>query len=150
MSRRIFIHRRERTGCGWYLFANNLRAFHQRAIVDQRRPALTAGGVVFGFMEAEAADMADGAQRAPCRWTSPLCGVFHHKQVVFVGDGHDGVHLAGYAGIMHRTIARVLSVMAASMSVSSIFIVSRRISTKTIFARAAQRRWRWRQRYSWA
>ena len=100
----IFIHQaaKELAAVGAF-FANNLRAFHQRAIVDQRRPALTAGGVVFGFMEAEAADMADGAQRAPLvGGHHPLRGVFHHKQVVFVGDGHDGVHLAGYAGIMHR------------------------------------------------
>ena len=100
----IFIHQtaKELAAVGTF-FTNDLRAFHQCAIVDKRRPALTAGGVVFGFMEAEAADMADGAQRAPLvGGHHPLRGVFHHKQVVLVGDGHDGIHLAGYAGIVHR------------------------------------------------
>ncbi|WP_440310330.1 hypothetical protein, partial [Klebsiella pneumoniae] len=79
--------------------ANNLLAFHQRASVDQRLPALTDGGVDYCLMEDEAAEMADGAH------LSTLVGghhhlrrVLHHKQVVLFCDCHDDVHLAGYAG----------------------------------------------------
>ena len=39
-------------------FADDFRPIDQGRIVHQRRAAFAAGGVVFGFMEAEAADMA--------------------------------------------------------------------------------------------
>ncbi|MNS89325.1 hypothetical protein D3C71_1441560 [compost metagenome] len=31
-----------------------------------------------------------------------LRGVFYHPQVIFFRQRHDGVHLAGHPGVMHR------------------------------------------------
>ena len=82
--------------------ADDFRPIDQGRIVHQRRAAFAAGGVVFGFMEAEAADMANGAQcLAFVGRHHTLRGVFHHEQVIFLRQRHDGIHLAGNAGIVH-------------------------------------------------
>ena len=84
-------------------FTNDLRALYQRAIVNQRCAAFTARGVVFGFMEAEAANMADSAERpAFIGRHHALSSILHHKQIMLAGDSHNGVHLAGHAGVVDR------------------------------------------------
>ena len=46
--------------------------------------------------------MADGAQcLAFVGRHHALRGVFHHEQVIFLRQRHDGIHLAGNAGIVH-------------------------------------------------
>lgn len=83
-------------------FVNNFCVFYQCVIVDQCCFVFIVGGVVFGFMEVEVVDMVDGVQ---CVFFVGgyyfLCGVFYYKQVVFVGDGYDGVYFVGYVGIMY-------------------------------------------------
>ncbi len=59
----IYLPAEELATVGAFL-ADDLRALHQGAIVNQGRAAFTACGVVFGFVEAKAANMTDGAQGA--------------------------------------------------------------------------------------
>ncbi len=100
----IFIHlATEELAAIGALLTNNLSAFNQRPVVDQRRTAFAPGGVVFSFVEAKAADMADGSQRAPFIGRHhPLRGVLHHVQVMMLSDSHNGVHLTGHACIVDR------------------------------------------------
>ena len=47
--------------------------------------------------------MSDGPQVAAfVSRQQRLCGVFEHEQVMALRDGHDGVHLAGKARVMHH------------------------------------------------
>jgi hypothetical protein len=65
--------------------------------------AAFAGGEVFGFLEAETAEVAEDTAFAAMIFGEPgLAGVLDHREVVLAGDGVDGIHVAGHAEDMHR------------------------------------------------
>lgn len=71
-------------------------------IPDQHSAAFPHG-VVFRFMEAEAAKIANGPQRLSVVGAhNALCRILYHLQVVLSGNFHDGVHFTGHTGIMNR------------------------------------------------
>lgn len=104
MSRGVFIYLTpEELAAVGAFFADHFRPLHQSPVVNQRRATFSARRVVFGFVEAKAADMADSAQRASLvGGHHALRGIFHHEQIMFFGDGHDGVHFTGHARVVNR------------------------------------------------
>ena len=78
------------------------------ALVNQflahaRDRAAFAGRNVLGFLEAEAAQVADRAALAALVFGQPrLAGVLDHRQLVLAGDGVDRVHVARHAEDVHR------------------------------------------------
>ena len=84
-------------------FTDDLGSFDQRFIVNQRRAAFTARRVVFGFMEAKAANMTNGSQCTPfVSGHHALSSIFHHKQIMLFRQRHNGVHFAGHTRVMDR------------------------------------------------
>ncbi len=79
----------------------------------------------------------------PCKWTSrPEQHLPPQTDYAFC-QRHNGVHFAGHTRVMDRHDTRVLSVIAASINVSSMFMVSGEHPQKRFLRHAAQRHWQW-------
>src|SRR5439155_269923 len=83
-------------------FANDLRTRRQRRIVDEETAALTRDDIL-RLVKTESSEIAKSAQRAPlvARHDS-LGGVLDDPKPMASRDRQNGIHLAGYPGIVHR------------------------------------------------
>ncbi len=85
------------------IVVDNFGAGKEFRVVDDDGAALASGGEVLGFVEAEAAHVADGAEGfvfvGRCQGRR---GVLHDDEVVFFCYRHDGVHVACYASVVNR------------------------------------------------
>jgi len=80
--------------------ADDLRAFHQRFVVDQQRAAF-ARDHILGLVEAQRAQRAERPQRlAAIGREDSLRGVLDHGEAVALRDRHDRVHLAAHARVV--------------------------------------------------
>ena len=83
-------------------FAQNLGAFNQFRIVDQQGAAFAASEVLC-LVKALRRQRAEGAAIAPFVTREESMGVvFDDGDAPLFRDRHDGIHLAGDAGIMHQ------------------------------------------------
>jgi hypothetical protein len=100
---RVLVHfAPEKAAAVGALLADDLRPLRHRGVVHQQGAAF-AGNDVLGFVEAVGAQVADAAERASLvRRHDALGRVFHHAETVRLRQGHDRVHLARHAGVVHR------------------------------------------------
>ena len=83
-------------------FTHDFGALDEAFVIDHQRAAFAAQQVL-GFVKTEAAEMPDGAEIAAfVRRQQRLRGILDHQQVMALRDRHDGIHLAGQAGVMHH------------------------------------------------
>src|SRR5262245_55178972 len=76
------------------LVPNNLGSFNHLRTINAQSATFTAN-IVFGFMEAVRAEMADRAQGSVLiEGIHALSSIFNDQQVVFFGNSHDAVHVA--------------------------------------------------------
>ena len=74
-------------------------AFRDRGVIGDDGAGLAKRSKVFARIEAEAADQAEGPQRAAVqRGPVRLAGVFDHREAIPLGNGTNGRHVGGVAG----------------------------------------------------
>lgn len=84
------------------LVTKDLGTFDKFRVIDAQSTAFPAGDV-FGFVKAVAAEVTDGAQgTAVVPGINTLSSIFHDADAIRFGDGHDPIHLATDAGVMHH------------------------------------------------
>ena len=90
----------EELGAVGTFLPDDFRALDETRVVDDQRATLAADEVL-GLVEAVAAEVADGAEVLSVEGgVDPLRGVLDDEEVVFLGNGHDHIHLAGDPGVV--------------------------------------------------
>ena len=86
-------------------FPDNLGTADEPGIVDGQKPTFATDDVL-RFMKGETSQMPDGTKGATPLLTdmeglNGLGGILHHQEVVLGGQIHDGIHVAGHAGVVN-------------------------------------------------
>lgn len=81
--------------------ADDFGAFDEGGVIDAQS-ATFAADEVFSFVKAVAAEVADGSEcAAVVPRVNALGSIFDDFELVSAGDGHDAIHFAGDAGVVH-------------------------------------------------